>query len=393
MEIKIWEIILILFILGLFIIEFLIEINIPKFFLGGKAVQDTVSVEVTVVTAGDTQPPNLTLFEPKSINYINGYYLWIWYTTVDDSSNISSVWFNLNNGTNYTLPLPVGSNSTNGTFNASTGSHVFYIFANDTKNNVNDSINVNFTVVSNHQINETAVDSNGNLIFNNPTINKFVKNISGLDASWTVNFTLFNNETPSNWNNPSSNIGKKMFYFEIFVNTQDSTSGSFTLNFNLSHAQLSGVSPTDISGFFFNNGIWNELTTNTVNKGDPTEFSVVLTHLSRFLIGGKGSTSSSTSTASSGASSQGKTYVPKIPEAKEPSETPPKIPPEPEQPKEEEPKGKLPISKLRELQEPSVISIMAIFFILVSLLLIIIRIRSKYEKKGRKHVKKKSKKE
>jgi len=298
MEFKRGLVVLVILILSLFLIEIFTGAITGRFIFDTRAVQDTLSTSVVVI---QNFPPNLTLYEPSSRVYVGDYGIWILYEVVDDSSSVSSVWFNLDNGTNMTLPLPSGGNFATSSFNSSDGDHVFYIFANDTNNNVNDSVNVNFTVVDFFDSNETFVDSDGNLIFNDTEINEFVKNISGLDPSWTINFTLYDNETPVTWEDPTG-LGKKMFHFELFANTQNDTSGSFTMYFNLSQARLGSVVAEDIRGFFFNNNIWNELITTVENSdGDPLEFSVALTHLSRFLIAEKESTDGGGAGSGSGA--------------------------------------------------------------------------------------------
>jgi len=379
MKIKKWLIISVILILSFLLINFILGLLGSKNIFDSRATQDTVSVSVQIV-AGDTTPPSITVNEPKSRVYIWGSNLWIRYSVVDDTSNLSSVWFNLDNGTNITLPLPPqGTNNNEGFMNASTGNHVFYIFANDTKNNINDSINVNFSIVDSFKKDLITPDTNGNLIFTDPEINEFIQNISGLDPDWTTNFTLFDNETPSGWDAPT-NVGEEMFYFEILANTVDDTTGNYKLYFNLSKANLGAVASEDIRGFFFNNNIWNELTTTVENDNtDPLEFSVSLTHLSRFLIAEKDTTSTSRGTSTATGSGGKKAKVPKILDDEEPPIPEPEIP---KKLKEETPSVIQPIiSKLKEIIELPLLNIIIVFSILTVLVLIIVWFESKSKKK------------
>jgi len=338
-----------------------------------RAVQDTVSVSVSVVE-GDTTPPNLKFTDPKSRKYIGEKGLFI-YGSADDASNISSIWYNLDNGTNKTIPIPTEGSFFSSTFNSSSGDHVFYIFANDTENNINDSEYVNFTIDSYFDSNETITSSDGYLIFDDPEINKFVQNISGLNSDWTTNFTLYNNITPSGWEAPT-NVREEMFYFEISVNTLDDTTGAYTMYFNLSSSQLGEVSQNDIRGFFFDNNLWNELTT-TIENGnvDPIEFSVALTHLSRFLIAEKSTTQPSGAGTSGAGEGSGGGGV-QIPKKEEKVPTPPELE-IPKEPIEEKPKKKFPIiSKIKEIQELPLINIVVVFIILTILVFIIVKFES-----------------
>lgn len=368
-----------LILLFIFLILIIPSLYLIKPFIFGKAISSTFSASVTVVS---NTPPNLTLYHSSNRNYTYGENIKIEYEVMDNDG-VSSIWYNLNNGTNTTLPTPSDGNTAKSYLNASNGNYVFYIFANDTGNRVNNSVNSMFYVVNFTKREEINVPDNGVVNFSDyPDINQFIKNITGVNSSWTINITLYNNITPENWTIPT-NIENVKFYFELSANTDDS-SGSYTLYFNLSTDHLSGTPPGDVRGFFFNNNIWNELSTRVENSAsDPIEFSAVLTHLSQFLIGEKVSTSSnggrSAGDPSSRSSSEGGIEKPKI---EQPSIPEPGIPEiqKPEDTKEKL-KKRLPL-KIKELEQPS-LSNMLITFLILIIAIIIMLYEDKNKRKGK----------
>lgn len=85
----------------------------------------------------DVLNPALNLSEPRNATYYINQSMSLNYSASDVM--LQSIWYNIDEGTNFTL-------SGNATFNLSYGSHRFYIYANDTKGNLNIT-NVNFSVL------------------------------------------------------------------------------------------------------------------------------------------------------------------------------------------------------------------------------------------------------
>ncbi|MEK6935141.1 MAG: hypothetical protein AABW46_04645 [Nanoarchaeota archaeon] len=287
----------------LILISFLIFINIieepsiiSKFIFTMKGITDTVSLSITV-DAGVA--PNVTIYEPKSRVYGFGKNMWLSYNVVDDGA-VSNIWFNLNNGSNISLD----TSSNNFYFNVSEGNHTLYMFANDTQSNLNDAVFVNFTLskydIINYEINDSGVIT----FFDDPTVSEYFRRIEGLNSSWTINITIHGNNTPEDFVRPT-NVGEELLYFELFANTYDDTSGSYDFYFNLSKATLAEVSSSNIRAYYYA-GNWNELSTSVEDEtGDPISFKAVLTHLSQFMIGEKGSSGGTSSPASATGTSKG----------------------------------------------------------------------------------------
>lgn len=87
----------------------------------------------------ETVPPYLAIDMPENTTYDYNSSLPLNYTVIDE--NLDKCWYNLDNGDNNTL-----TDCQNTTFNVSEGAHTLYLFANDTFGNINNTVNVNFSI-------------------------------------------------------------------------------------------------------------------------------------------------------------------------------------------------------------------------------------------------------
>ena len=99
----------------------------------GKASSQTLNVSIQILSSA----PTLTILSPENETYLTNVSLLLNYTT----SNSQAVWYNIDNSANTTL------SSTNGTayFNTTEGSHVLFLFANNS-DGIKNSTNVRFSV-------------------------------------------------------------------------------------------------------------------------------------------------------------------------------------------------------------------------------------------------------
>ncbi|MEK6953121.1 MAG: PGF-pre-PGF domain-containing protein, partial [Nanoarchaeota archaeon] len=272
----------------LLLFSFFIFINIiepsiiSKFVFTMKAVSNSFSVSLTINSG---RAPNITIYEPKSRIYGHGKNMMLGYSVVDDGA-VNSIWFNLNNGSNTTLNV----NEYIYYFNATLGNNTLYIFANDTQGNLNNTVFVNFTI-GKYDGNNYEINDSGGFSFDDDTVEEYFKSITGLNSSWTLNTTIYGNNTPSDWIRPDI-VSNEVLYFEMSANTFGDTSGSYNLYFNLSRAMMGEIDPDNIRIYFYSNN-WNELTTTIESSNtNAVEFKASLTHLSQFMIGEKKSSSS-----------------------------------------------------------------------------------------------------
>jgi|SRR3989344_216924 len=100
-----------------------------------RAVQ-VIGTDVSIMV--DNGPPKVFLNSPLNITY-NYNNIELNFTIFDDTSDISLMWYNLNNTNNITL-------TANTSFTSSEGSNTLYIFANDTLGLLNNSISITFFV-------------------------------------------------------------------------------------------------------------------------------------------------------------------------------------------------------------------------------------------------------
>jgi hypothetical protein len=98
----------------------------------GKATDANLAMSVVLAL----ELPVLEMFSPKNNTYITPYNLLLNYSAL----YINTVWYNLNNGINYTLNSPL-------LFNSSEGSHTVFLYANNTDGAVS-SINRSFSINS-----------------------------------------------------------------------------------------------------------------------------------------------------------------------------------------------------------------------------------------------------
>src|SRR3989344_3882410 len=228
-----------------------------------EGIIDTMAT-VTVSILVDLDPPNVVIDSPENTTYSSGNNIALNYIATDNSG-VDSVWYNLDNNENTTL-------TNNITFNTNEGSHTLYLFANDTHNYLNDSESVSF-FVGNPFEEESDDNRDGEIVFDDETINRLLVKLSNLPTGSSANTTLYNQTKPSDWETPSSNVVESVLhYFEINVN-ESTSGGSYNIYFNLSSAELGSISANDISAFIYENGNWGELSTAVIDSSsDPISF-------------------------------------------------------------------------------------------------------------------------
>ena len=357
---KLGLVVLVLF--SFFIFINIIEPSIfSKFVFTMKAVSNSFSVSLTINSG---IAPNITIYEPKSRVYAFGKNMMLGYRVVDEGT-VNSIWFNLNNGSNTTL----NANGYVYYFNASLGNNTLYVFANDTQGNLNNSVFVNFTI-GKYEGSGYEINDSGGFAFNDDTINEYFKGITGLNSSWTLNITMYGNNTPSDWIRPNI-VENEVLYFEMSANAFGDTYGDYNFYFNLSRALLSEIDPGNIRVYFYNNN-WNELTTTVQSSNsNAVEFMAALIHLSQFMIGEKEGGSSSSSSSSPGGESNDRRAVYPIPNEKINNK-----PGEIKKPEEKSvvrpgPEGNLDIPKSELGAGISFNNILSISLLLISLILVI----------------------
>jgi len=149
--------------------------------------------------------------------------------------------------------------------------------------------------------------SNGNITFSNDNVKQVITLVSGLNpAGGKANISLFNGTFPSEWdtNIPTLNeVNSRIRYFELNVTNQ--STGSYKIYFNLSQSELNSISPANIRLFTFESS-WSELSTTIIDSSSyPAQFYAVTTHFSKFLIGEKVSSESSSVSSVTGSSGGG----------------------------------------------------------------------------------------
>jgi len=139
---KKWLFLILIIIILIISLSFRTYIEYKKDLINSKAIYDTkATYQVTSLTIMvDADAPDVFIDLPENTTYSTNISIPLNYSVSDKISNISSVWYNLDNEANTTL-------SANTTFSTSEGSHTLYIFANDTKNYLNDSESVAFSIV------------------------------------------------------------------------------------------------------------------------------------------------------------------------------------------------------------------------------------------------------
>jgi parallel beta-helix repeat protein len=107
----------------------------------------------------DNTPPILIISLPANATYNYDENLPLNYT-VSDNIAVDKCWFNLDGGSNITI-----ADCVNGTFDADKGSHILYMFANDTSGNLNNTEHVHFTVYSSSLAGCYELDRAGTIYF------------------------------------------------------------------------------------------------------------------------------------------------------------------------------------------------------------------------------------
>lgn len=176
----------------------------------------------------DTLAPTIIINAPINITYSYNTSLPLNYTAGDDTG-LDKCWYNLDNDGNVTL-----TGCVNATFNTSEDSHVLYMFANDTKGNLNNTEHVHFTVrnwfntvafVSPTPNNEVIIVNHAfiNVTVNSSyTVDRVLLEWNGVNESMSNTGGIYNYSSVGTWetehNYPVASSG--------FISTWNCTSGS-----------------------------------------------------------------------------------------------------------------------------------------------------------------------
>ncbi|MBI4158999.1 PGF-pre-PGF domain-containing protein [Candidatus Woesearchaeota archaeon] len=152
-----------------------------------------------------------------------------------------------------------------------------------------------------------------NHTFHEHAIRKFMPLITGLNESWTMNFSIRNSTFPYDWNisqPSSSDVESVLRYFEIKIGNTSANGtqgGSYRLYFNMSKSFLGSNSTSDVKMYIFeNSGGWTELSTTIASENSVSAlFYATSTHFSRFLIGIESASSDSNGSGGTGSSGGG----------------------------------------------------------------------------------------
>lgn len=183
----------------------------------------------------DILNPALNLSEPRNATYYINQSMSLNYSASDIM--LQSAWYNIDEGTNYSL-------SGNTTFNLSYGYHRFYIYANDTKGNLNIT-NVNFSVL---QILTLDIIKPENTSYNSRNI---LVNLSstGADNVWFYNGTANITYTTPGYYNFSEGFNQFIAY-----SNNSQLSNSTNINFTVDSIQpyVAFTQPLGNSVFTYN---------------------------------------------------------------------------------------------------------------------------------------------
>jgi hypothetical protein len=207
------------------------------------------------VNVTDASPPVINIFFPEQKTYGYNTSLPLNYSAEDP--NLESCWYNLNNGTNITLP---GCQNT--TFNASDGNYILYLYANDSQGytgfstrsfSVNTQISVNLV----NPLDGGWVSSN-NVVFNYTVVSAAVIYNCSLYGDWggwhlnQSNSSLVNSS--GGINNFSLVLGDGSYIWNVYCNGvySDFAFTNYSLNIDAQNPVLNIQYPTDGSVFLRN---------------------------------------------------------------------------------------------------------------------------------------------
>ena len=181
-----------------------------------RAVQ-VIGTSVSIVV--DANAPNVFINSPlnKTYNYNNSINLN--FTIFDSISEVSKIWYNLDNANNVTI-------TGNTTFGTSEGNHTVYIFANDTFGFLNNSKYVKFF------INE----SQGHNVTNTKFIVLTVSNISNVSDTSSIDLNILNKSDQVNISNiiiEIPTVGKISFIENISIISDISLDDYINIDENL----------------------------------------------------------------------------------------------------------------------------------------------------------------
>jgi len=188
---------------------------------------ETGQSDFWTVTVNDTIKPTISISLPQNITYSYNTSLPLNYTVGDTLGGvIDKCWFNLDHGDNTTL-----TNCANATFNASQGSHILYIFANDTAGNLNNTVTIGFTADSIKPTISISLPSNTTYNYNTSLPLNYTASDTRLDQCW---FNLDNgaNTTLTNCANATFNASQGSHVLYIFANdTAGNLNNTVTIGF------------------------------------------------------------------------------------------------------------------------------------------------------------------
>lgn len=230
--------------------------------------------------------------------------------TITNTTSISSCWYNLDNGENFTIP-----NCANTTFNASVSSHTLYLFSNTTddilsNDSVTFTISITYPAITLDTLNEsyfnsqvylnyTASDSDGIAyceIWHNFNGSFSLNETNSGITSGEMNFSVFNvSDGIYIWNvQCEDGVGNKRFsstnftltvdtiYPNTTINSITTTSGSQTISFNFSVSDIN-VNLCKYSIFNSSGGI-DGLNQNISMDCSLTEFSATVTNYGTYNL-------------------------------------------------------------------------------------------------------------
>jgi len=217
------------------------------------------SVNLTNVTFFvDSIAPSVFLDEPQNLTYTTNLSIGLNYTTID--TNPDAVWYNLDDGTNTTLTANI-------TFNTATGSHILYLFANDTLNNINET-NVTFNI----NIPPTTPQRNPTAFITNFTFNGICENSTDEEGG-TINYEFYVSTS-----SPSTTLRQNSTSTTLLLANEGNGTQYFRCRANdgISNSDFSAETIVDINTIdIFNSTVEVEP---TITQGQSTDYHLNITY-------------------------------------------------------------------------------------------------------------------
>jgi len=177
------------------------------------------------------------------------------------------------------------------------------------------SLSAAITIVAQHsrEEKEQPANSSGEITFQDPVIQVVVAKVTGLNASWSANVTLFTRDDlfPPQWTErapTTAEIGTEFDYLDLTVDNE--STGTYRIYFRVSQSNLSaaGVDADEVRLFAYETSgdSWSELST-TIELENSTDalFYAATTHFSKFIIGEKPAAGGAGGSAGGGGAAAG----------------------------------------------------------------------------------------